>query len=108
MKNIILILILITIGCSTSPNITKDSVLIDLGKKEVHKRLKSPSSAVHIDSLNKVLPMQDSKNSYRVYINVDADNSFGASLRKKYLLIYELTGKDTINPASYDLKEFFD
>ncbi len=111
--SLLLATFLIVIGCGQTEEqtITRKTVLNELGKKEVLKRLKSPSTAVFHDSLTTVTRMRrngEPSNHWRVRISVDAQNSFGAMLRKRYMIIYEETGKDSISEASYKLHEFFD
>ncbi len=107
--------IALLVGCSgkkkKADTPTRKSVLIGMAKKETLTRLKSPSTAVFIDSLSSVIRLKGEKglsNSYRVSLSVDAKNSFGTTLRESYMLIYEYSGTDSLSKKSYELENFYD
>tara|TARA_B110000093_G_C12553128_1_gene238734 strand:+ start:74 stop:412 length:339 start_codon:yes stop_codon:yes gene_type:complete len=103
---LLLLIILLTFSCKKEKRTTRDTVLITLAKNEILTRLKSPSSAVFIDSLNRTSKFKDSDSLFNVRISVDAKNAFGTPLRKRYIVTYgyELSkGQDTLNSKNYKL-----
>lgn len=106
---LILLIIALVLSCSDKkPENHKETVLIELAKKEILSRLKAPSTASFIDSLNSVSQFKDDKNLYNVRISVDAQNSFGAIIRNRYIVIYKSIGNDSLNISNYVLENFLD
>ena len=89
--------------------ITRDSVLIEKAKEETMSRLKSPSTAKFVDSLSTVMRLKGEdgpSNSYRVMLSVDAQNSFGAEARERYMIILEDKGEDSLKVENYEVTMF--
>ena len=111
-----LFIILFFFNCSTKKEkrITREDIVIELSKKEILKRLKAPSTAVFLDSLSFVIRSDDTTKiypvSYQVHIKYDAQNSYGAMLRGKDILIYEFRGIDGegLSPNKYKLINIYD
>lgn len=113
MKKLLFFLsILFLISCNGNINEskaekTRKTVLVEKAKKETLARLKTPSTAIFIDSLASVSKMKDTE-AYQVRISVDAENSFGAKLRNRYFIIYDDMGGDSLDPDNYQLNMFID
>jgi hypothetical protein len=106
-----LILCLIALSCSepTPPAPTRADVLLSDARKRVRGSLLTPSTAAFVDSLNSVVRLNNGgepSNSWRVIVYVDAQNRFGAMLRKRSLLVYEQTGPDSLLIADYRVKRY--
>ena len=89
--------------------ITRDSVLIEKAKEETMSRLKSPSTAKFVDSLSTVMRLKGEdgpSNSYRVMLSVDAQNTFGAEARERYMIILEDKGEDSLKVENYEVTMF--
>ena len=103
------ILFLLLLSCGTEapaePTRTRADVLLQKSKERLSYQLVSPSTAVYIDSLSRVTRLNDSTgapgNKYSVNLVVDAQNSFGGTLRKRPMAIFEQTGPDSLNPDHY-------
>lgn len=91
---------------------SREEFLVNLAEKETLSRLKAPSTAAFVDSLNYAFQMTDSLdqpiNEYAVYITVDAENSFGAKLRNRYTVVFNGKGGDSLSKENYELKYFWD
>ena len=111
MKKLLLLSVLFSfMGCeekNEQPEITRESVLIDLAKAETLERLKSPSTAVFIDSLSSIFKMKDAS-AYQVRLSVDAQNSLRATSRERYFVIFNDKGGDSLSPANYELNQFIE
>lgn len=109
-----LIIALFMIGCAENknpkePETTRETVLIEKAKKEALSRLKSPSTAVFVDSLSSVLRLKGRNgpsDSYRVMLSVDAQNSLGTEIRKRYMIVMKDRGCDSLDVKNYEVTMF--
>lgn len=113
MKKILLLFLLIGLmSCQNeekNSEVTRDSVLIEKAKKETMSRLKSPSTAKFVDSLSTVMRMKGNggpSDSYRVMLSVDAQNSFGAEARERYMIVMKDQGGDSLKIENYEVIMF--
>lgn len=109
-KILLLISVISIIACSENKKeITRDSILIEKAKSETLERLKSPSTAKFVDSLHTVMRLKGENGpseSYRVMISVDAQNSFGAEVRDRYMVVLKDNGGDSLSVDNYEVKMF--
>ena len=64
-------------SCSKKePKITREDFLIKEAKKEILNRLKSPTSAIFIDSISSANKFKGSDSLFSVRISLDAKNAF--------------------------------
>ena len=108
MQHLPLLLFLALFACSNEPadapqaaTRTSADVVLEKGKERLLNQLKAPSTAVFIDSLCRVQPLRSPDNSFAVHLTVDAQNSFGAMLRNRYMATFEQTGPDSLNAEDY-------
>ncbi|SOC79858.1 hypothetical protein SAMN06296241_1396 [Salinimicrobium sediminis] len=113
MKKLLLLLFVFSLwSCqekTEQPEVTRETVLLDLAKAETLDRLKSPSTATFIDSLSTITKLKgEGDDQYRVNVSVDAENSFGAMGRERYMLIYQDKTGDSLSKENYELLNFYD
>lgn len=96
-----LLLIMIPSKPRTSPDVPTSSEAYTITKNLVRKRLKSPSSASFPWSATRTWDLKNGK--FKILAYVDAQNSFGANLRKEFTCIIEFntTGRDG-KPAEWN------
>ncbi|UAB85721.1 hypothetical protein INR75_06825 [Zunongwangia sp. SCSIO 43204] len=114
MKKLLLIFITaIFVSCGNKQSElteTRKTVLVELSKKEILNRLKSPSTAKFVDSTANILKLksEDTLSSYRLTISVDAENTYGAMTRNKYMVIFKDQGGDSLSANNYKVTNVFD
>jgi hypothetical protein len=114
MKNTILLITCLAsllIGCSTpEPIPTKGQVLKAAAKAATLERLKAPTTAIFYDDLATAHLLADGANAgnHSVIIHVDAQNSFGATLRHRYNNVLKFNGGDSLKVDDYQLVHFFE
>lgn len=113
MKYLLIIPLFFLLSCQgETPEVTRSTVLYSIAKQDILSRLKAPSTAVFTDSLSTLYNLTDAEgvksNKWRVQITADAQNSYGAMLRNRYMLVYRYDGTDSISADSYVLENFYD
>lgn len=88
MKKLIIILSIALFSCAG-----KEGKIQDKAEEFVKNTLKSPSTAKFVD--NKMVYKKD--HNYIVFVSVDAQNSFGATLRENYMVAFTLDANNKLN-----------
>ena len=102
-----LIATLTIVACEKKEVITRKEILVEQAKKNTLENLKSPSSAVFVDSTATLVKLDGEDEKYRVNLTVDAQNGFGAMIRKRFNVVYKFKGGDSLDIKNYDLEMFF-
>ena len=102
----IVICFIIWKSCSSSENEAKakppmpdTSLVITIAQDFIKQELKSPTSAEFHTKPEWYTVTKDS--IYKVISTVDADNSYGAKLRSRYMVILKYTGGDPYSPKNW-------
>lgn len=78
-------------GCTSGPDPEVHSKLAERAcERAIESKLKSPSSASYVDVVTELEP----NGQYTVLGEVDADNSFGASLRSRFGCVVTVTDNE--------------